>query len=73
MKLWERFLKIIFKTATLKYLQRYKDYSLESVLKHSSDILGSDIINEIRAYVIKQQTISGAFADKAGHGDLYYT
>lgn len=73
MKLRERFLRIIFETITRKSLQKYRNYSLESVLKHSSDVMGADTVDEIRSYVISQQTPSGAFADKAGHGDLYYT
>src|SRR4030065_181221 len=73
MRFWERFSKIIYKTIALKYLQKFQDYPLETVLRHSSDILDADTINEVKSYVIDQQTVSGAFADKAGRGDLYYT
>jgi len=73
MKLWEKLSGIIYKLISLPYLSVFKDNDPESVLKRSVFVMDTDALEQIRAYIRNLQTGSGAFPDKAGRDDLYYT
>jgi prenyltransferase beta subunit len=73
MRFLETLSKSIFSFAGRKYLLKIRANSLESVLKKSTKFLDQQTIEEIKVFLIKQQTPSGGFADRGGKCDLYYT
>ena len=73
MKLWERFLRIIYRTAAKPFLKKYKVKSLESVLLKSLNLLDVSVLEEIKIHVFKSFTPEGGFADRGGKSDLYYS
>lgn len=73
MNFWERFLRIIYKTAASPFLNRYQKKSIESVLKKSTSIFDADIQVEIKKHLLKSITKDGGFADRGGKIDLYYS
>lgn len=73
MRLWEKFLRIIYRTAAKPFLKKYKEKSLESVLLKSTHLLDDAIIAEIRNRVLIFFSDDGGFADRAGKSDLYYS
>jgi hypothetical protein len=73
MKSWERFLRIIYRTAAKPFLKKYKAKSLESVLGKSLNLLDESAQAEIRARVLKFVSNEGGFADRGGRSDLYYS
>jgi len=73
MKLWERFLRIIYRTATKPFLYKYKSKSLESILGKSLYLLDESIQTEIRNRVLASFNSDGGFADRGGKSDLYYS
>lgn len=73
MKLWEKLLRTIYKISALPYLQAFISNSPEKVLKRSANVLDTTAVSDIKDYLIRSQTLSGGFADKAGNPDLYYT
>ncbi|RPH28789.1 MAG: hypothetical protein EHM93_18240 [Bacteroidales bacterium] len=73
MKLWERFLKIIYKIAAKPFLNKYKTKSLESILGKSLNLLDGSILAEIRNRVLIFFSDDGGFADRGGKSDLYYS
>jgi hypothetical protein len=73
MKFWESFSRNIFKLAAQPRLARVRPKLIESVLAGSASMLDSEMIAEIRSFVIRNQTPQGGFSDRAGKCDLYYT
>jgi hypothetical protein len=73
MKFWEKPLKIIFKLAARKPLQKFQANPIEKVLKNSIQMLDAQTLEELSTFVKKQQTNEGGFADRAGNCDLYYS
>lgn len=73
MKFWEKFSKSIFKLALRSRLKKLQPKLLEAVLARSPLILDDEMVNEIRSFVISQQTAQGGFADRGGKTDLYYS
>jgi len=73
MNLWERFLRITYKTAASPFLKRYQNKSIELVLKRSTSLIDVDIQSEIKTHILKSFTKDGGFADRGGKADLYYT
>jgi len=73
MNLWERFLRITFKTAASPFLKRYREKSIESVLLKSTAIIDADVQAEIKNHILKSFTKDGGFADRGGKTDLYYS
>ena len=73
MNLWERFLRITYRSAASPFLKRYQKKSIESVLKKSTSIFDADIQAEIKKHLLKSITKDGGFADRGGKTDLYYS
>lgn len=73
MNLWERFLRIIYKTTAKPYLKKYNEKSLESVLQQSLSLLDDSIINEIKNRVKQWISVDGGFTDRGGKTDPYYS
>lgn len=73
MKLWEKLSATIFRLLAAPYLKTFEDSGPERVLKESLKVMDPGAIKELKDYVIKNQTPSGGFPDKAGKADLYYT
>ncbi len=73
MNLWERFLRITYRSAASPFLKRYQKKSIESVLKKSTSIFDDDIQVEIKNHLLKSITKDGGFADRGGKTDLYYS
>lgn len=73
MKLWERFLRIIYRVAAKPYLKKYNDKSLESVLQKSLLLLDDSVTNEIKIKVKQWVSADGGFTDRGGKSDLYYS
>jgi len=73
MNLWERFLRITYKTAASPFLKRYQEKSIESVLQKSTSIFDAEIQGEIKNHILKSVTKDGGFADRGGKTDLYYS
>ena len=73
MKYLERFSTIIYRTAARKPLIRFSEITPEKVLQRSLKVVDTDTVDKVRTFVMKQQTESGGFMDKAGKSDLYYS
>ncbi len=73
MNLWEKFLRITYKTAASPFLKRYREKSIESVLLKSTAIIDGDVHAEIKNHILKSFTKDGGFADRGGKTDLYYS
>ena len=73
MKLWEKFLTIIFNPFLNSLSNFGKKYAFENFLQNALTLLNEDIINEIKSYVLAQHSKNGGFIDKAGKPDLYYS
>lgn len=73
MNLWERFLRITYKTAASPFLKRYREKSIEAVLLKSTAIIDADVQAEIKNHILKSFTKDGGFADRGGKTDLYYS
>jgi len=73
MSLWERFLRTTYKTAATPYLKRYQKKSIESVLLKSTTIIDGEIQAEIKAQILKSISKEGAFSDRGGKSDIYYS
>jgi hypothetical protein len=73
MNLWERFLRITYRSAASPFLKQYQKKSIESVLKKSTSIFDADIQTEIKNHLLKSITKDGGFADRGGKTDLYYS
>ena len=73
MKFWESFSKNIFKLAAQSQLKKVRPKLLEPVLAKSSSLLDPELTEEIRTFILNQQTVQGGFADRGGKCDLYYT
>ncbi len=73
MKFWEKFSKNIFKLAAQPRLKRVRPKLIESVLAKSTLMLDSEMITEIRTFILSKQTKQGGFSDRGGKCDLYYT
>lgn len=73
MKFWVKFSRSIFKLAVQPRLKKMKPKLLEAVLARSPLIIDVEMVNEIRSFVISQQTTQGGFADRGGKSDLYYS
>lgn len=73
MNLWERFLRITYRSAASPFLKRYQKKSIESVLKKSTTIFDTEIQSEIKNHLLKTITKDGGFADRGGKTDLYYS
>ena len=73
MNLWERFLRITYKTAASPFLKRYREKSIESVLLKSIAIIDADVQAEIKNNILKSFTKDGGFVDRGGKTDLYYS
>lgn len=73
MNLWERFLRIIYRTVATPFLKPYQKRSIESILQKSTTIINADIQDEIKKYLLKSFTKDGGFADRGGKTDIYYT
>jgi len=73
MKLWGKFSKSIFKLAAQPKLIKLRPKLIEPVLSSSALMLDSEMIAEIRTFIISKQTAQGGFSDRGGKCDLYYT
>ncbi len=73
MKFWERFSRSIFKLAARPRLKKVGPKLLEPVLAKAPLLLDSEMISEIRSFILSKQTSEGGFADRGGKTDLYYT
>jgi prenyltransferase beta subunit len=73
MKFLETFSKNIFRLLAGRSLSRLSENSIETTLSRSVSMLDTQTIEEIKSYIISQQTISGGFADRGGKPDLYYS
>lgn len=73
MKLWARFSKRIFKLVVDFQLEKLHSKLLETVLHQSTQLLDPLMMDEMRSFIVNQQTPDGGFADRAGESDLYYT
>jgi hypothetical protein len=73
MKLWERFLRIIYRIAAKPFLKKYQAKSLESVLQKSLTVLDESALAEVKNRVISFFNNDGGFADRGGKSDLYYS
>jgi hypothetical protein len=73
MKSWETLLRSIYRAAAGKYLQKIRANSLEIVLKDALVLLDPQTLEEIKGFVIGQQTSNGGFSDKGGRSDIYYS
>jgi hypothetical protein len=73
MSLWERFSRIIYKSIATPFLKRYRNKSIESILKKSIAIIDSDTISELKHRLTNSLTKDGAFPDRGGKSDIYYT
>lgn len=73
MRFLEIFSKSIFRLAAGKSLKKIRANSVENVLARSLRLLDEQTLNEIRKFIIRNQTSEGGFADRAGKCDLYYS
>lgn len=73
MKFWGRFLRIIFRIASINQLRKVKPKLLEAVLAKSISILDDEMAKEISNFIRMSQTVQGGFADRGGKPDLYYS
>ena len=73
MKLWEKFSKNIFNLGVQFRLKKVRPKLIESVLSKSLGMLAPEVLNEIRTFILNQQTSEGGFSDRGGKCDLYYT
>lgn len=73
MKLWERFLRIIYRIAAKPFLKKYQAKSLESVLQKSLTVLDESALADVKNRVISFFNNDGGFADRGGKSDLYYS
>jgi len=73
MKLWGKFSKNIFKLAAQPKLKKLRPKLIESVLTKSLLMLDSEMIAEMRTFILSKQTVQGGFSDRGGKCDLYYT
>lgn len=73
MSLWEKFLRTTYKTAATPFLNRYQKKSIESILKKSTSIIDGEIQAEIKAQILKSISKDGAFTDRGGKSDIYYS
>jgi len=73
MKFWEKFSTNIYKLAARSRLKKVGPKLLEPVLKKSLSMVDNEMVDEIRSFLISQQTPQGGFADRGGKPDLYYT
>jgi hypothetical protein len=73
MKFWEKFSRNIFNLAAQPRLKRVSHKLPEPVLAKASPMLDQEMVSEIRSFIRSQQTAQGAFADRGGKSDLYYT
>ena len=73
MKFWAKPLRNIYRLAASLWLERAQSKSIESVLLKSIGLLESEMLVDIKAYILRKQTIQGGFADRAGKCDLYYS
>lgn len=73
MKFWARFLRNTYKLAASPWLRKAQAKSIETVLQRSVGLLEPEMVSEIQAFILRNQTLEGGFADRAGKCDLYYT
>lgn len=73
MKFWERFSRITYNLITLVSGKKIQVKSIESVLKNAIALIAPESLNQMRSYVINQQTNNGGFTDRAGKCDIYYS
>jgi len=73
MKFWEKFSRNIFKLAAQPKLRKLRPKLIEPVLAKSTLMLDSEMIAEIRTFIMSKQTTQGGFSDRGGNCDLYYT
>jgi hypothetical protein len=73
MSLWERFLRTTYKAAASPFLKRFQKKSIERVLLKSTAIIDSGTLSEIKNRITNSITKDGAFPDRGGKSDIYYT
>lgn len=73
MKFWGKFSRSIFKLAAQPKLKKLHPKLIESILSRSALMLDSEMIAEIRTFIVSKQTVQGGFSDRGGKCDLYYT
>ena len=73
MKFWGKFSRNIFKLAAQPKLRKLRPKLIETVLAKSALMLDSEMIAEIRTFILSKQTAQGGFSDRGGNCDLYYT
>jgi hypothetical protein len=73
MKFWVKFSRNIFKLAAQPKLRKLRPKLIESVLAKSTLMLDSEMIDEIKTFILSKQTTQGGFSDRGGNCDLYYT
>ncbi len=73
MNLWEKFLRITYRTAAEPYLKKYNEKSLETVLQKSLLLLDESFVNEIKNRLRQWVFNDGGFTNRDGRSDLYYS
>jgi len=73
MKFWGKFSRSIFKLAAQPKLKKLHPKLIESVLAKSTLMLDSEMIDDVRTFILSKQTVLGGFSDRGGNCDLYYT
>jgi len=73
MKFWEKFSKTIYSLILAAFRRRIEKNSFELVLKKALELFDEDTVFEIKGFLKSQFTSEGAFADKGGKADIYYS
>ena len=73
MKLLEKFSAPIFNQMAQVIFRFQNVTSFEEYLRKSLTYLEPQSIEEIRTYILSQQNDNGAFIDRAGNADIYYS
>lgn len=73
MRLLEKLSENLSDICHLSQLPSFARHDLVKVLKRSLKVLDPKAAIDVRNYVLNAQSESGAFTDKAGNDDLYYT
>ncbi len=73
MRFWERFSKTIYRILLIPFRKQIEKNSFESVLKRSLQLFDEEVLTEILDFLKREFTNDGAFADRGGKADIYYS
>jgi hypothetical protein len=73
MRYLERVSINIYKIAFSRQLEKFRGGSIESVLRRAMSLIDEETKRDIKEFIRDHQSGTGAFVDKAGRSDLYYT